>query len=125
LWAYRSRERQSTPLRGVLRSQAPSGPAGDSRPRSQDGLVTVASPSLPLRGGRRGNNEGGIYQRQSDNRWCASVALDGGKRRVLYDKTREEVATKLTRVLGDLQKGLALPSHQVTSEPFLNSGSQS
>jgi hypothetical protein len=29
----------------------------------------------PRRGGKRGNGEGTIYQRQSDGNWCASVHL--------------------------------------------------
>jgi hypothetical protein len=48
---------------------------------------------------RRGNGEGGIYQRESDGKWCASVDLGfvNGKRRrkVIYGKTRKEVADKL------------------------------
>jgi hypothetical protein len=30
------------------------------------------------RGGKRGNGEGTIYQRESDGKWCASVSLDSG-----------------------------------------------
>ncbi len=71
------------------------------------------------RNGRRGNHEGGVYQRQSDGRWCASVSLEGGRRRVLYGKTREEVAAKLTRALSDVQKGLSLPSQRLTIAAFL------
>jgi hypothetical protein len=48
---------------------------------------------------RRGHGEGGIYQRESDGKWCASVDLGfvNGKRRrkVVYGKTRKEVADKL------------------------------
>ncbi len=48
--------------------------------------------------GKRGNGEGGIY-RPADGVWCASVDLGyaGGKRRrkVVYGKTRRQVAEKL------------------------------
>jgi len=47
---------------------------------------------------RHGNGEGGIYQRESDGIWCASVDLGfmNGKRRrkVIYGKTCKEVADK-------------------------------
>ena len=39
-----------------------------------------------------GNGVGSIYQRESDGKWCASLTLGGGKQRVLYVKTRQEVA---------------------------------
>jgi len=72
------------------------------------------------RAGRRGNHEGGIYQRQSDGRWCASVSLEGGKRRVIYGKTREEVAAKLTVALNTVRQGQNLPSHRLTLGAFLD-----
>ena len=46
----------------------------------------------------RGNGEGSIYQR-SDGKWCAAVWLDGGKRKVIYGRTRLDVAKKLTGAL--------------------------
>src|SRR4051794_25817644 len=42
---------------------------------------------------RRGYGEGSIYQRP-DGYWVAAVSL-GGKRRVVYGKTRKEAATKI------------------------------
>ena len=49
---------------------------------------------------RRGHGEGGIYQRESDGKWCASVDLGfvNGKRRckVIYGKTRKKGADNLT-----------------------------
>lgn len=38
--------------------------------------------------GKRANNEGSIYRRQSDGKWVASITLDDGKRRVFYSKTK-------------------------------------
>ncbi len=41
---------------------------------------------------KRGNNEGSIYYQKSRERWAGVVTLDGGKRKVLYGKTRQDVA---------------------------------
>jgi hypothetical protein len=58
---------------------------------------------------RRGNGEGTIYQR-TDGRYAAEayVLLRGGvrKRRIVYGRTREEVAAKLTALLNDAQQGV-------------------
>lgn len=59
---------------------------------------------------RRGNNEGCIYYRDNENRWAASVTLgydDDGKRirKMIYGKTRSEVAIKMTTLLGTKLKG--------------------
>ena len=69
--------------------------------------------------GRRGNNEGGIYKRESDGLWCASVSVESGKRKVLYGKTREDVASKLVTALNDVKNGLTLPSYRMTLGAFL------
>src|SRR6266550_7267687 len=75
--------------------------------------------SASARKGRRGNNEGGIYQRESDGLWCASVSIEFGKRKVLYGKTREDVASKLVTALNDVKNGLTLPSYRMTLGAFL------
>ncbi len=59
---------------------------------------------------RRGNNEGSITYREKENRWMASVTLgydENGKRKrkVIYGKTRSEVAIKMTSLLGTKLKG--------------------
>lgn len=59
---------------------------------------------------RRGNNEGCIYYRENEKRWAASVTLgydDNGKRirKIIYGKTRSEVAVKMTTLLGTKLKG--------------------
>src|SRR5437879_6428721 len=46
----------------------------------------------------RGNGEGSIYQR-SDGKWCAAISLAGGKRKVLYGRTRKDVANRLAPAL--------------------------
>lgn len=55
--------------------------------------------------GKRGHNEGSIYQR-ADGRWCCQVSQANGKRRYLYGKTRREVAQQLSRVQREQQEGL-------------------
>ena len=67
----------------------------------------------------RGNAEGSIYQR-SDGKWCAAVRLDTGRRKVLYGKTRQEVAKNLTAALRDHQQGLPVVTERQTLGLFLN-----
>lgn len=54
-------------------------------------------------GKRRGHGEGAISQRESDGLWCTSVDLRmiNGKRwrKVIYGKTRKEVAEKLKEAM--------------------------
>ena len=72
---------------------------------------------------RRGHGEGGIYQRESDGKWCASVDLGfvNGKRRrkVIYGKTRKEVADKLKALHRDQAAGLNIAPEQQTIAQFL------
>ncbi len=72
---------------------------------------------------RRGQGEGAIYQR-SDGRWCASVDQgweDGKrKRKVIYGKTRREVADKLVVVQRTTQQGLPAQDDQITIGAFLD-----
>lgn len=58
---------------------------------------------------RRANGEGSIYKR-SDGRWCATVSVDGGKRKSFYGNTRHDVARKLAEALKARQDGLPLPA---------------
>ena len=56
--------------------------------------------------GRRGNNEGSIYQRK-DGRWCAQITVgyrENGKAifKYAYGSTRQEVAKKLTEFTHDV-----------------------
>lgn len=60
---------------------------------------------------KRGNGEGSIYQR-ADGKWCASVSLEDGKRKVVYGKTRQEVAQKLTKILRDVHQGLPVQTDE-------------
>jgi Phage integrase, N-terminal SAM-like domain len=71
---------------------------------------------------RRGRGEGNITER-NDGRWMARVDLGwkDGKRRykAYYGKTRSAVAKKLTKAMGDLQKGVSLPDERQTVAGFL------
>jgi integrase len=52
---------------------------------------------------KRGNGEGSISRRKNGG-WMAQYAVytaEGRKRKTLYGKTRQEVATKLARALSD------------------------
>lgn len=69
-------------------------------------------------GGRRGNGEGSIYQRE-DGRWFASITRDDGRRLTRSAKTRREAVVKLDQLRHDLAVGLpALPQGQ-TVEAYL------
>jgi integrase len=67
----------------------------------------------------RGNGEGSIYQRKSDGKWCTAVTLENGKRRVLYGKTRQEVAKRLSKALQDREQGLPVAVERQTVKLFL------
>ena len=69
-------------------------------------------------GNRRGNGEGSIYKR-ADGRWAAALTLEGGKRRTLYGKTRQQVAKGLTAALRDREAGLPVTPERQTVEKFL------
>jgi integrase len=67
---------------------------------------------------KRGNNEGSIYQR-ADGKWCSALWTETGKRKVVYGRTREEVADKLALALADRAKGLPIAVEQQTVRQFL------
>jgi integrase len=69
--------------------------------------------------GKRGNNEGSIYQQGSHGRWVGAVSLPSGERRRFYGATRAEVARKLTAALKTQKDGLPLPMERETVGDFL------
>lgn len=73
---------------------------------------------------RRGHNEGGIYQRKSDGLWVGAVHLgwENGKRKrkVVYGKTRADVAQKVARLLHDQAKGLPIKTKETRLGDFLD-----
>lgn len=69
--------------------------------------------------GKRGNGEGSIYQRKSDNKWVGSITLENGKRKVFYGKTRKEVQEKMKTVLHEQQQGTLIIAPKQTVAQFL------
>ncbi|TMD59590.1 MAG: hypothetical protein E6I91_20015 [Chloroflexi bacterium] len=70
--------------------------------------------------GKRGNGEGSIYHRASDNKWVGSITLESGKRKVFYGKTQKEVQEKMKVALYEQQKGmLPATTTKVTVAQFL------
>ena len=73
---------------------------------------------------RRGRGEGSIYQR-SDGRWCGALttgADENGKlkRRVVYGRTRRDVADKLARLNADSITGTLTEPNRITVGEYLN-----
>jgi integrase len=75
-------------------------------------------------GKRRGKGEGGIYQRESDGKWCATVDLGfvNGKRRrkTVYGESRKEVADKLKVLHRDQAAGQIIVTERQTVAQFLD-----
>jgi integrase len=69
---------------------------------------------------RRGHNEGTIYHR-ADGRWEARLTLEGGKRKSLFGRTRQEAARKLAEALRDRDKGLPIVGERQTVAQYLAS----
>ncbi len=71
----------------------------------------------------RRHGEGSIYQRESDGLWCTSVDLGiingKRKRKVIYGKTRKEVADKLKALHRDQAIGVKIAPEHYTVEQFL------
>ena len=73
---------------------------------------------------RRGNGDGGVYRRGSDNRWVAVLDLgpDGSgrrRRKVLYGTTRREVVEKLTEAQRRLSEGAPVTDARGTVAAYL------
>jgi integrase len=75
-------------------------------------------------GKRRGHGEGGIYQRESDGKWCATVDMGyvagKRKRKVVYGETRKEVADKLKTLHRDQAAGMLVNSDRQTVAQYLD-----
>ena len=71
---------------------------------------------------RRGNGEGSITRRK-DGRWEARYTAhtaSGPKRRVIYGRTRKEVADRLARALADCASGLVFDDEGMTVGEYLD-----
>jgi hypothetical protein len=64
--------------------------------------------------GKRGrhNGEGTIYQRKSDDKWCASLTLANGKRKVLYGDTSDDVRRQLAKAVRERDQGITAHSDE-------------
>jgi len=69
--------------------------------------------------GKRGNGEGSIYFRTSDEKWVGSITLENRKRKVFYGRTRKEVQEKLKVALRDQQQGTLITAPKQTLAQFL------
>jgi integrase len=70
---------------------------------------------------KRGNGEGSIHRRKGGG-WCAQYTVytaKGRKRKTLYGKTRQEVATNLAKALSDQQGGLSFDAGNQTVGEYL------
>jgi integrase len=70
------------------------------------------------RGKGRGNGDGSIYQRE-DGTWCAALKDRAGKRKVLYGRSRKDVADKLKKALSVVQERRPLLSVQLKADRFV------
>jgi integrase len=68
--------------------------------------------------GKRGNNEGSIYQRK-DGRWVASVTLESGKRKSIYCKTQQEAIKVARKVNHEKDQGTLVPTGDQSLSTFL------
>jgi integrase len=71
---------------------------------------------------KRGNGEGSIHRRKGGG-WCAQYSVytaKGRKRRTLYGKTRQEVATKLAKALSDREGGLTFDAKNLILGEYLD-----
>jgi len=72
-----------------------------------------------MAGRRRGNNEGTVTKR-ADGRWEARVTLQGGARKSLYGRTRQEVQRKLAQARRDIETGLPIVGERQTLAQYFD-----
>lgn len=80
----------------------------------QNGTSGETNAQARRRTAKRGNGEGGIYQRKGGGLWCAAVSLDSGQRKIIYGKTRKDLAGKLNGALQRQQHRIPFGSDQLT-----------
>ena len=74
---------------------------------------------------RRGSGEGGIFQRESDGRWVATVELGKGSngkrlRKTVYGSTKREVQAKLKTAQDARDKGIVTTGGNMTVSAWLD-----
>lgn len=62
-----------------------------------------------MTGKRSPRGEGSVYRRKSDGKWCASVTLPSGKRKVVYGRTEREALKARRDLLKDIEAGRPVP----------------
>jgi integrase len=71
---------------------------------------------------KRGNNEGSIYPFRG--RWAAAVTLPGGRRKVMYGRSRDDVRRLLAEALAARESGTLTHARGMTLGAFLDLFSQ-
>jgi integrase len=56
------------------------------------------------------NNEGSVYQRASDGKWCAAVTLPSGRRKIAYGATEKEAIRERRKMLARVEAGKPSPA---------------
>ena len=74
---------------------------------------------------RRGSGEGGIFKRESDGRWVATVELGKGPngkrlRKVVYGSTKRQVQAKLKTAQDARDKGIVTTGGNMTVSAWLD-----
>lgn len=69
--------------------------------------------------GRRGNNEGSVYQERSTGRWVAAVSVDGKRRRAIAP-TEAAAKRRLREMLAQLDSGLPVVDGSLTVANLLD-----
>jgi integrase len=69
--------------------------------------------------GKRANGEGSIYKR-TDGRYCATLTVEGDKRKSFYGATRQEVSRKLNDALKSQREGLPVLRERYTVGQYLS-----
>lgn len=70
---------------------------------------------------KRGNGEGTIYRRKTGG-WCTQYTVytaKGRKRKSIYGKTRQQVATKLAKALAEREGGLIFDAERLTLGDYM------
>ena len=72
---------------------------------------------------KRGNGEGTTPYKRKNGLWCAQYTVhtaEGRRRKTLYGKTRQEVATKLAKALSDRDGGTFFDAANQTRGEFMD-----
>src|SRR5947207_2435387 len=72
---------------------------------------------------KRGLREGSIYKR-ADGYWVGAMSDGGRRRKVVYAKTRTEIAEKMKALLRGQQQGMPLTTERLTVASYLTKWSE-